>query len=180
MHIWCSGVADRRLGGAGSWGVILAARAIGSVVGAAVMLRWRPRHLLLAASLAVPVFALPLLGLSIPLPTAAIAGLALLAGVAGDVFGVNWSIALQEQIPHEMLSRVSAYDGLGSYALTPLGTLLAGPAALAIGPAATLVGGASAIVASALVVLCVSEVRSLARRPQVSLPPDTAPAMPDT
>ena len=164
-------VADRRLGGAGSWGLILAARAIGSVLGAALMLRWRPRRLLLVASLAGPFLALPLLGLSVPLPTAAIALLALVAGVASDVFGVNWNVALQEQVPPGMLSRVSAYDGLGSYALTPVGTVLAGPVAAAIGITATLAGGGLAIFASVLAVLCVADVRRLARRP---LSPATA------
>jgi predicted MFS family arabinose efflux permease len=160
-------VAERRLGGAGSWGVILAARALGSVLGAGVMVRWRPRRLLFVATAAVPLLALPLLGLSASLPLAAVAALALIAGVAGDVFGVNWTVALQEQIPPGMLSRVSSYDALGSYALAPLGALLAGPIALAIGTAATLTAGAGAVLGAALAVLCVGEVRTLTRRPRV-------------
>ncbi len=47
-------VAHAHLGGARSWGAIMAAYAIGAVLGGAVMLRFRPRRLLLAASLSVP------------------------------------------------------------------------------------------------------------------------------
>ena len=91
---------------------------------------------------------------------------------------VDGSTALQEQITPGMLSRVSAYDGLGSYALTPLGTLVAGPVAVAIGAVTTLAVGGGAIVVSALVVLCVGEVRNLVRRP-VNLPADPGPPLSD-
>ena len=79
--------------------------------------------------------------------------------------------ALQEQIPPELLSRVSAYDALGSYALGPVGTILAGPLALAVGAAVVLGTGGGIIVATALVVLCVSDVRQLTRHERV--PADT-------
>jgi Transmembrane secretion effector len=52
-------VADHHLGGAASWGAILAADSIGAVLGASAMVRYRPRRLLLAGSLAVASFALP-------------------------------------------------------------------------------------------------------------------------
>jgi hypothetical protein len=60
---------------------------------------------------------------------------------------------------------VSSYDSLGSYALGPLGTTLAGPAALLFGLTATLAGGGILIVASSVCVLFVAEVRHLTRRP---------------
>lgn len=170
-------LADTRLGGAGSWGVILAAQSAGAVLGAALMLRHRPRRLLKAASLAVPLLALPLLALAAPLAVPLIALAALLAGAGTEIFEVNWSIALQEQIPSNLLSRVAAYDALGSYALGPVGTTLAGPVALAIGTAATLTGAGIAIIASAVAVLSVAEIRNLGRRtsphPAVAERPET-------
>ncbi len=158
-------VADRRLGGAGSWGLILTGDSVGAVLGALLMLRWRPRRLLLAASLGVPLFALPLLGLAAGLGTAPLAALAMLDGIGAEIFEVNWSVALQEQIPAALLSRVSAYDGLGSVALSPVGTALAGPVALLVGTAATLTGAGLVIIASAIAVLAVADVRGLTRRP---------------
>jgi MFS family permease len=157
-------LAKTQLGGAGSWGLILAAQSIGAVLGATLMLRYRPRRMLRSGSLAVPLLALPLLALAAPLAVALIAAAALLAGAGMEIFAVNWSTALQEQIPPSLLSRVAAYDALGSFALTPIGTTLAGPIALTIGTTATLVGAAAAVVASSAAVLAVPEVRTLARR----------------
>jgi hypothetical protein len=88
----------------------------------------------------------------------------MLGGAGAEMFEVNWSTALQEQVPAELLSRVSSYDALGSYALSPLGTILAGPATLLVGLTATLAGSGVLIVASAVCVLCVAEVRHLTRR----------------
>jgi MFS family permease len=162
-------VADHRLGGAASWGLVLAAYSSGAVAGAAVMVRYRPARLLLTASLVVPAMALPLLALAVPLDTGLIAAAALLAGAGSTMFDVNWNTAIQQQIPTELLSRVSSYDSLGSYALGPLGTTLAGPAALLFGLTATLAGGGILIVASSVCVLFVAEVRHLTRRPPAAI-----------
>lgn len=167
-------LAKTELGGARSWGLILAAASAGTVGGAAVMLRYRPKRLLRSASLAVPSLALPLLALAVPTGVTLIALAALLYGAGGEVFEVNWSVALQEQIPRDLLSRVSAYDALGSIALTPIGTALAGPIALALGTRTTLAGAGIIIIASAAAVLCVPEVRSLTRR--VGPAPGAGPA----
>lgn len=77
-----------------------------------------------------------------------------------------------------MLSRVAAYDALGSYALAPLGGALAGPVALAVGSTATLTGGGILVAASALAVICVPDVRGLLRqaRPTPDADPAHAPA----
>jgi MFS family permease len=176
-------VANQRLGGAASWGLIMAAFSAGAVAGAALMVRYRPIRLLWVASLAVPATALPLLALAVPLKAPLIAVAALIAGAGVEVFEVNWSTAMQQQIPAELLSRVSSYDALGSYALSPVGTVLAGPVALLAGVAATLAGGGILIVGSALCVLCVAEVRQLTRRqsqtevtPDAAQAPETSPA----
>ena len=168
-------LAKTELGGASSWGLILAAQSVGAVLGATLTLRYRPARLLRGGSLAVPLMALPLLALAAPLAGALIALAALLAGAGMEIFAVNWSTALQEQIPRNLLSRVAAYDALGSFALTPIGTTLAGPIALAIGTTATLVGAGAAVVASAVAVLSVPEVRTLARhiRPAPTTSPST-------
>jgi MFS family permease len=156
-------VADHRLGGAGSWGLILAAQAIGAVAGAATMMRYRPARLLLAGTIAILVVALPLGALAIPLSTTVIAVAAFFAGAGMEVFEIGWSVAMAEQIPRELLSRVSAYDALGSNILSPVGTVVAGPLALTLGFTATLLGGAGLVLAATLAVLCVPEVRRLTR-----------------
>jgi MFS family permease len=157
-------IAKDHFGGAPAWGAILAAESVGAIAGASIMIAYRPRRLLYVAAAAVPLLALPLLALAVPLSLPLVAAAALLAGVGGEVFEVNWSVALQQQIPLELLSRVSSYDALGSYALSPVGVTVAGPLAAAIGLTATLAGGGALIVIAALVVLCVPEVRQLTRR----------------
>jgi MFS family permease len=160
-------IADQHLGGARSWGLILAAQSVGAVAGAAVTLRYRPVRLLRAASMVLPLVSLPLFALAVPLDLPLIAAASLLAGAGSEIFEVNWMTALQEQIPPELLSRVAAYDALGSYALGPVGTIVAGPLALAVGAAVVLSTGGGVIVATAAVVLCVREVRALTRRERV-------------
>jgi hypothetical protein len=63
------------------------------------------------------------------------------AGAGIGLFAVWWETALAQRIPPHLLSRVSAWDWMGSLALLPFGYLLAGPVGRAIGNADALVGG---------------------------------------
>lgn len=125
--------ADAALGGAGPWAVIVTAFGLGTVAGVVVALRLRPNRPLLVAAAVAPVLVLPVAAMAPPTPLAVIAGLAFLGGVAADVFGVLWDTALQQHVPGESLSRVSAYDWFGSIALVPLGLAAAGPLVAAVG-----------------------------------------------
>ncbi len=109
-------VADTRLGGARSWGLILAAYGIGAVVGGVLMLRFRPHRMLLVASIAAGVFAVLLFALAVPLAVPLIAAAALLVGISAEIFMVNWVTTMQQEIPHDLLSRLSSFDALGSFA----------------------------------------------------------------
>jgi hypothetical protein len=51
------------------------------------------------------------------------------AGASVEVFSVNWATTMQQEIPPAMLSRLSSYDALRSFALAPVGTAVAGPLA---------------------------------------------------
>jgi MFS family permease len=157
-------VAHAHLGGARSWGAILAAEAAGAVLGGLVMLRYRPHRMLVAAVLSVPALSLVLFALAIPLAVPLIAAAALAAGGCLEVFEVNWATAMQQEIPPAMLSRLTSYDALGSWALIPLGTAAAGPLAATFGTAAVLDAGGVLIVLFAAAVLCVPEVRHLHRQ----------------
>jgi hypothetical protein len=56
---------------------------------------------------------------------------------------VWWETALAEHIPPRALSRVSAYDWMGSLALLPIGYLLSGPLASALGARAVIALGSA-------------------------------------
>jgi MFS family permease len=157
-------VAHTHLGGAPSWGAALAAYAVGAVFGGLVMLKFRPQRMLLVASLSVPAFSLFLFALAVPLALPLVAAAALLAGGSLEVFAVNWSTTMQQEISPTMLSRLSSYDALGSFALAPVGAVVAGPIASIFGTPAVLTAGGILIVLVTIAVLFVPEVRHMRRQ----------------
>ncbi|MEV7215200.1 MFS transporter [Kitasatospora cineracea] len=156
-------VAEERMGGAGAWGAAMAALSVGMVAAGPLMTRWQPRRLLLVGNGGVCLFGLPPLALALGLPLVPVALAMFLAGVGTTVFVVGWMVTLQQEIPEELLSRMSAYDAFGSFALLPLGTALAGPAASAFGLSGALWGCALICAVLAGLVLLVPEVRRLER-----------------
>lgn len=154
-------VAQRSLGGAEAWGAIAAAFGFGLVTGGIVMLRVEfPRPMLTATLTCFGGALVPLLLVG-PSPLAWIASGAFVAGVGFEIFGVLWNTALHTHVDPAALSRVSAYDVVGSIALVPLGEVLAGFSVEAFGPPATLLAAAAAIVLPTAAVLFVPEVRHL-------------------
>jgi MFS family permease len=176
-------VARDDLGGAGPWGLALAFFGAGTVCGALLMTRWKPRRLLLAGTLCVFPMALPSAALAVPVPVGVLCAVMLLSGTLVEVFGVSWMTALHQEIPEDKLSRVSAYDWFGSIALVPLATALAGPSEDAFGRTASLWGCSALVVLVTAAVLCVPDVRNLRRTTRPILnhtpPPPEDPATPE-
>ncbi|RKT11993.1 putative MFS family arabinose efflux permease [Streptomyces sp. 1114.5] len=171
-------VAAERLGGASAWGLAMSAFGLGLVATGLLMARWRPRRILLVGNWGVFLFGMPALALAAAVPLPLLTAAMFLSGVGVTVFGVNWMVALRQEIPAEMFSRVSAYDLLGSNALAPAGTALAGPAAVALG-----LGGAlwtCAVVCQLLsaAVLLDPQVRRLSRRSTADAPVPAAEPVP--
>ena len=50
-----------------------------------------------------------------------------------ELFGIGWDLSMQQHVPPHLLSRVYAYDALGSLVAIPIGQMLAGPLAAAVG-----------------------------------------------
>jgi hypothetical protein len=164
-------VAAAHLGGAGPWGAALAAFGAGTVGGALLMTRWRPRRILLTGTLCVFPLALPSAALAVPLPAGPLAAVMLATGVSVEVFAVTWMTALHQEVPQEKFSRVSSYDWFGSVAMVPVATALAGPVEDTAGRPAALWGCSALIVLLTAAVLCVPDVRRLARREDPGPPP---------
>jgi hypothetical protein len=160
-------VAKAHLHGAAGWGFVLTAHALGLIVGGLVLLRLRPRRILLTATLGFLLTVPFLFGLALPLPLAGVLALAVLAGAGSETFGVLWDTAMQQEIPQDRLSRVSSYDALGSFVLIPVGLAAAGPIAEALGTRATLAGAGLVSLGATLAVLLVRDVRTLPRRAHV-------------
>ena len=81
-----------------------------------------------------------------------------------ETFGVLWDTTMQQQIPERMLSRLYAYDALGSICLVPVGLAVIGPVADAIGTETTLYAAALLVIGATLPVFAVRDVRELRRK----------------
>ncbi len=148
-------------GGAGGWTAILVAGAVGALIGGATALRVRPRRPLLVACLVIIPNALPPIFLALQLPWETLVVSSFVTGFGNMLFNTLWETTLQQHVPRESLSRVSAYDWFGSLLCQPLGFAVAGVVAGAIGMSETL-WIASAITVGSLALLFASrDVREL-------------------
>ena len=163
-------VAEQDLGRAG-WGLTVATASVGMLLGGLLGLRVRPRRPLLVGVLATAFTAPYLAALALAPVLPVLLPLALLAGMGLEVFGIGWDLSLQQNIPGDRLSRVAAYDALGSFVLIPIGQILAGPAAAAWGVDTALLLAAALMATATVVAVAVPSVRHLERR---DLGPDGA------
>jgi MFS family permease len=166
-------VAKESLGGAPAWGMIVAAGGVGSVAGGLLALRWKPLRPMLACSMLVLLATPAIVLLALRARAPAIAGAQVMGGIAMGFFGAVWQTTLQQHVREEALSRVSAWDWMGSALFLPLGFVVAGPVSEAIGISTTLWISASWVVLSTFVVLLVPGVRNLRRldEPELEAPP---------
>ena len=157
-------VAKRTLGGAASWGFILAGEMAGFVIGGVTAMRFRPPRPLLSAPVAATLIAPPLLLLASGASTLPIAVASCFCGAGLALFDVLYMTTLQEQIPREKLSRVSSYALLGAFAPIPIGVTLIGAVSSSVGIPRTLELAAATVVASSAAILLCRDVRSVRRR----------------
>jgi len=154
-------VAKQSMGGAPDWGFISAAFGLGTLFGGFVALRLHVLRPMLFATNCVFVAAAPALMLAATTRVWAIAIATFASGVCGQIFGVLWSTTLQRKIPSDLLSRVSAYDMLGSIGLAPLGIVAAGFLLESVGARTTLALAAASIIVPTAAALLVRDVRQM-------------------
>lgn len=151
-------VAEDRLGGARSWAAILTAGGIGAVAGGILALRIRPVRPLVACLVWSFPMALQYVALLAGGSTAVVAAAAFTHGVGVAVGIALWFTVFHLEIPERARSRVSSYDALMSFVLTPIGAAIAGPIAAALGTAAALGLAAGVIAGTAIAALCIPAV----------------------
>jgi MFS family permease len=156
-------IAKESLGGATAWGMIAAGWGAGSLGGFLLALRWKPARPMLVCSILVFLVAPAIALLALRAPAPAIAVTQAIGGIGMGFFSAVWQTTLQQHVAEEALSRVSAWDWMGSFVFLPLGYVLAGPVSEAIGVSTTLWVSVAWAVLSTLVVLLVPEVRNLRR-----------------
>jgi len=123
------------------YGLSNAAWGIGTVTGAIVGSRWKPLRPMRAAVLCAAPWPLCMVAYALGPPVLLVYLVMAASGVGIGLFAVWWETALAQRIPPHLLSRVSAWDWMGSLALMPVGYLLAGPVAERLGAVEVLVGG---------------------------------------
>jgi MFS family permease len=146
-----------------TFGIAASAVGLGTIIGAVVGFRWRPRHPLRTGMLLTLPWPVSLAAFALGLPVPLVLLIFLLDGVGVALFGIWWETALAERVPPHVLSRVTAYDWMGSLALLPLGYVLAGPLGEALGATNVLIGGSLIALASLVGALLVRDVRALTR-----------------
>ena len=158
------------------YGWASAAWGAGTMTGALAGSAWRPARPMLTGTLACIPWPALVVVFALGPPLGVLYAVAAGGGVGIGLFTVWWETALAERIPPHLLSRVSAWDWMGSLALLPLGYLLAGPVAEQVGAVRTMVvGGLLAVVSMALGLLPRST-RTLARLPAPAAAPVAAAA----
>ena len=146
-----------------AWGWALSIQMAGFVVGGLVTLRWKPRRALFTGTVFLLLTACfpAALAFSGALPLV-LAG-AFLHGFGLEIFSVGWDLSIQENVAPDKLSRVYAFDMVGSFVARPIGLALTGPVATLAGFRTWFAVVALVIAASTLAALFSPDVRHLQR-----------------
>ncbi|MFF2075468.1 MFS transporter [Kitasatospora sp. NPDC058162] len=152
--------AQRELGGARAWGLVMGVYGAGAVLGGLLMLGRRPGRPLAVATVAGLAWALPSAALAAGAGLPWVVAGALAAGVGSAVCGTLFGTTTQRWVPAELLGRLTSFGALGAFVLGPLGLAAAGPLADRFGAGRVLLLGAVWQVAAGVVVLGVPAVRN--------------------
>jgi hypothetical protein len=162
-------------GDAATFGVVLSAGGLGSIVAAISIGRIGPPRRHVTFMYAAWAFAIALdVGLAIAGAAWQMCVIAFASFAASTAGMVVWNTLLQSLVPPEMIGRVSSFDWFLSIGLVPLSFAITGPAAELIGARTTLaVAGAIGLATCAL--LFVPGVRDPERRPLAAMQAAAAP-----
>lgn len=125
--------------GAKSWALVLTSESIGYIVGSLLGIRAKIKYPMRFLTFISVTLTFYLLLLARPAPLFFVAIGAFTWGVTLDLWGALWGTAFQRTIPREALSRASAFDGLGTLLLRPVGLAIAAPLAGVIGVSHTVI-----------------------------------------
>jgi DHA3 family tetracycline resistance protein-like MFS transporter len=178
MEVLVPFIVKNRLGlGPEALGLIFAAGGVGSILMSLVIgNRGQPRRRITAMfgwwSIAVATIAA--YGLITALWQALIVGF--IVAALFELGQMIWITLLQQEVPRELLGRVSSLDWMISTGLVPVSFALTGPVAELLGPERTMIGAAilGALLMSSL--LFVPGVRDPERRPTPAAPPEAEAA----
>ncbi len=143
MRVLTPLVAAHRYG-SGAYGVLAACVPAGMIIGSLVALRLRPRREGLVAMNAVAPMAAVMLCLAVDVPLLLYAAVTVVAWAGISIFAVLWFSSLQRSYPTAIQGRVFSVEQMATFALDPVGLVVAPVVATAIG--VTTVGVFAAVV----------------------------------
>ena len=155
------------------WGFVLSAESLGLLVMTVILLRVKLRRPLLVGMLGCALMGVPMVILGVEPHLLTLVLVTFVAGAGIEVFSIGWSLAMQENIEDDMLSRAYSYDALGSFVAMPIGQLAYGPLGEAFGFRDVLLVSGVAYVAIALLALVSRSVRDLERVDVPNVPVET-------
>jgi len=105
-----------------AWGWVLSAEAAHALVATVVLLRVALPRPLLLGMVAVSLLGSPMVALGLGASVATLVLASFVAGIGLEVFGMGWSLAMQENVDETPLSCAYPYDALRSYVAIPWGS----------------------------------------------------------
>jgi hypothetical protein len=134
-------IGDEVYDQAAVFGLVSAISGAGSIAGAILAVRWRPQRIIFVAMLVTMPWTGGYLAYALGAPLPLLGAIAFVGGFGIGLFMIWWESTLAHEIPPAALSRVSAFDWMGSLGLLPLGLLIAGPLGATVGLRETLIAG---------------------------------------
>lgn len=126
-------IALEHFNGAKSWSFVISAESAGLIVGSLIAIKVKPKYpmrFLMISSFTITFY---IWSLAKPQSLLMITFGAFLFGITLDLWGTLWSTALQRKVPRDSLSRVSAFDAMGSMMFRPVGLAIAAPLSTLVG-----------------------------------------------
>jgi MFS family permease len=149
------------LGGAAVWGAIMAMQGAGAIVAGLASLGRKPARPVVVATIGSFCYALPDIPMALHLSAPWVGAAAVCCGAGSALFGTFVGTAMQQQVPPEMLARVSSLSTVPAYGVGVIGYAIDGPLAAAFGTSAVFAVGAVYGLASSAVVLSLRSVRAV-------------------
>jgi MFS family permease len=149
------------LGGAAVWGAIMGVQGAGAITAGLLSLGRRPRRPIVVATIGTFCYALPDVPMALHASAVWVAAAAFCCGAGSAVSGTFTGTAMQQQVPPELIARVSALSIFPAYGIGVIGYAIDGPLAAAFGPAAIFGVGAVYGLLSSAVMLTLRSVRGV-------------------
>ncbi|MEU4338106.1 MFS transporter [Micromonospora lupini] len=147
-----------------AWAVFSVCITGGSLAGSFLAMRLRARRPLVVGNLVLTAGAVPFVALAAAAPLFVTMAGAVVAALGLAVLGALWNSTLQQLVPIDRMSRVTAYDWVVSLSITPLAYAAAAPLAAAVGTRATMLVCAALIAIPSAMVVAAPAVRAIRRR----------------